>query len=384
MRPSYSTSSHPRAIDSVVSMHRLAAPLLVLSLTGVACGGNDGGNDAGAAATDATSSVAPTTTEPPTSTEPPPTTMSRPTIPVPAVSDVEGILALDRPVVLGHAGGDQSWPTSTMYAFVQAAVAGVDVLEMDVQLTGDGVLVVQHDDTVDRTTEATGRVRDLTYDELQELDNGYWWSDQWSSRDLPDEAYLYRGIRTGEVDPPDGFSADDFRVETFRAIAEAFPDHVLDVEIKIPAGDHGENDLDFAIEGALALAEEVIALDRTDSVVVVSFDDDVMAAFRDAAPGVVTSPGRAAMYGWIVGAELTDTDLVLQLPPFFGDVEILTDQVLAKAAAEGLAIWAWPDDAGTQENADFYQELIERGVDGIIAGRPAEAVERFAAMAAGP
>ena len=53
-----------------------------------------------------------------------------------------------------------------MYAFVEAALAGTDVLEMDLQMTADGVLVVHHDATVDRHTETTGRVRDLTVAEL--------------------------------------------------------------------------------------------------------------------------------------------------------------------------------------------------------------------------
>ena len=127
------------------------------------------------------------------------------------------LLALGRPLVIGHAGGDRSWPHSTMYAFSQAAFAGVDVLEMDLQMTADRVLVVHHDDTVDRTTNATGRVRDMTYEELKALDNAYWWSEEWPSHDLPSDAYTYResalvkslpgGVRPGRLpggDVPSG------------------------------------------------------------------------------------------------------------------------------------------------------------------------------------
>ena len=208
---------------------------------------------------------------------------------------LEGILGLGRPVVIGHAGGDRSWPHSTMFGFREAAVAGTDVLEMDVMLTGDGVLVVQHDDTVDRTTEATGRVRDMIYAEIQALDNAYWASGEWGNQDLPVEDYTRRGIRTGDREPPPGYTPDDFRVETFRNVAETFPDHVLDIEIKVPRGDDGEDDLEFAIEGARVLAAEIEELGRTDSVVVVSFNDDVIAAFNELAPDVATSPGTAAL-----------------------------------------------------------------------------------------
>ena len=60
--------------------------------------------------------------------------------------------------MIAHAGGDQDYPHSTIYAYSQSAAAGADILELDVMMTADGALVVQHDDTVDRTTEATGPV----------------------------------------------------------------------------------------------------------------------------------------------------------------------------------------------------------------------------------
>jgi glycerophosphoryl diester phosphodiesterase len=153
---------------------------------------------------------------------------------VPEAGTVTDLLALDRPLVIAHAGGDFEAPHSTMYAFTEAALAGTDVLEMDVMLTADDVLVVHHDDTVDRTTETTGAVRDLTYAELAALDNAHWFvPGTWSDQSLPADAYELRGIRTGERPPPPGYGPDDFRIETFRAVAEAFPDHVLDVELKV-------------------------------------------------------------------------------------------------------------------------------------------------------
>lgn len=302
-----------------------------------------------------------------------------PPVPTPAASTVRELLVLGRPLVIGHAGGDRSWPHSTMYAFSQAAHAGVDVLEMDLQMTIDRVLVVHHDDTVDRTTNATGRVRDMTYEELQALDNAYWWSEEWPSHDLGPEAYPYRGIRTGEVAPPPGYGPDDFRVETFRAVAQAFPEYVLDVEIKTPAGDDGEDDIDFILEMAAVLAAEIEELGRADSVVVVSFRDEALAGFRELAPEVVTSPGQDALPAWMYASvPLHPNDLILQVPPVFNGIEVLTADLLGKAADEGLAVWVWPNE-DWQEDPDYYAELIDLPVDGVIAGRPAEAVERFRA-----
>ena len=221
---------------------------------------------------------------------------------------VADLLSLDRPVVAAHGGGDRSYPHSTMYAFVEAALAGTDVLEMDLQMTADGVLVVHHDATVDWRTETTGRVRDLTVVELQELDKAYWFHDRGEERDLPDDQYPFRGMRTGDVEPPAGYTADDFKIETFRTLAETFPDHVLDLEIKVPLDDDGENDIAYAIEAARVLAAAIEELDRTDSVIVTSFSSDVMIAFRGFAPEVATSPGEDEMVAWYLGAgEIADS-----------------------------------------------------------------------------
>ena len=305
--------------------------------------------------------------------------MVLPPVPTPAASTVRELLALGRPLVIGHAGGDRSWPHSTMYAFSQAAYAGVDVLEMDLQMTADRVLVVHHDDTVDRTTNATGRVRDMTYEELQALDNAYWWSEEWPSHDLGPEAYPYRGIRTGDVAPPEGYGPDDFRVETFRAVAQAFPEHVLDVEIKTPAGDDGEDDIDFILEMAAVLAADIEEMGRTDSVVVVSFRDEALVGFRELAPEVITSPGQDSLPAWaFASVPLHPNDLILQVPPTFSGLDVLTPDLLGKAADEGLAVWVWPNE-DWQEDPDYYAELIDLPVQGVIAGRPAEAVERFRA-----
>ena len=369
---------------------RIATSLFAFALVAAACGDDDSTSSDTTTSTvestttsiaDSTTTSTTTTTTTTTTTLPP-----APEIPTPGASTVEGLFDLGRPVVIGHAGGDQSWPHSTMYAYREAALAGTEVLEMDVQLTADGVLVVQHDDTVDRTTETTGRVRDFTYEELQALDNGYWWSGEWGNHDLPDEEYVWRGVRTGEVDPPAGYTADDFRVETFRSIAEAFPDHVLDVEIKIPRDDEGDPDLELANEGGRVLAAEIEELGRTDSVVVVSFDDDVIAAFHEVAPDLPTSPGTTALTDWVLGGvPLLDSHRVLQIPPFNDGLDILNlPGFLEKAREENLGIWVWMDDASTQENADFYESLLDFDIDGIIAGSPEIAVERWREIGAIP
>jgi len=369
-------------------MRRLFAILLLAILTSACGGGGESttseGPDTDAADTataDDTATTAPpeTTTAPSTTTTVATTTTTEaPTavsqIPTPEASTVADLLSLDRPVVAAHGGGDRSYPHSTMYAFVEAALAGTDVLEMDLQMTADGALVVHHDATVDRRTETTGRVRDLTVLELQELDKAYWFHDRGEERDLPDDQYPFRGMRTGDVEPPAGYTADDFKIETFRTLAETFPDHVLDLEIKVPLDDDGENDIAYAIEAARVLAATIEELDRTDSVIVTSFSSDVMIAFREFAPEVATSPGEDEMVAWYLGTGgIAEQDVLAQLPPERLGIDILDPELIARIQAEGIGVWIWPN-SDDQENEAFYRSLFELGIDGVIAGVPAEGV----------
>src|SRR5436309_2913710 len=74
---------------------------------------------------------------------------------------------------MAHAGGEREAPYNTMYAFKRAAALGADMLELDVQSTKDDQLVVMHNAVVDENTNGTGRVRDLTLEQVRKLDAAY-------------------------------------------------------------------------------------------------------------------------------------------------------------------------------------------------------------------
>ena len=71
------------------------------------------------------------------------------------------------PLVIAHQGGDGIFPGDTMYAFEHAVALGADVLEMDAHITKDGEIVLMHDEKVDRTTDGTGLIEDLTLADLK-------------------------------------------------------------------------------------------------------------------------------------------------------------------------------------------------------------------------
>ncbi len=83
-----------------------------------------------------------------------------------SATTIDEVLALGRPVVLAHTGGEDRYPGSTMYAFRNSVAAGVDVLDLNVTLSADDALVVHHDLTVDRTTNGTGVVAEMSLAEL--------------------------------------------------------------------------------------------------------------------------------------------------------------------------------------------------------------------------
>lgn len=78
-------------------------------------------------------------------------------------------LTATRPLIIGHRGASADAPENTLAAFELALEQNADGIEFDVQLSADGVPVIIHDDTVDRTSDGTGRVRELTLAELRAL-----------------------------------------------------------------------------------------------------------------------------------------------------------------------------------------------------------------------
>jgi glycerophosphoryl diester phosphodiesterase len=118
-------------------------------------------------------------------------------------------------LVVAHRGASAYLPENTMPAYARAVEMGTDAVELDVQLTRDGHLVLIHDDTVDRTTDGTGEVASFTLAELQQLDAGYRFTDA-------DGSFPHRGR--------------GFQIPTLPEVLSWLPDGVgLVVEIKARA-----------------------------------------------------------------------------------------------------------------------------------------------------
>ncbi|MBG9585847.1 glycerophosphodiester phosphodiesterase [Cytobacillus firmus] len=91
-----------------------------------------------------------------------------------------------RAKVFAHRGVSGRFPENTMAAFQAALEAGADGIELDVQMAKDGMLVIIHDEKVDRTTGGTGYIKDMTFEEILQLDAGSWFAEVNAGETIPD------------------------------------------------------------------------------------------------------------------------------------------------------------------------------------------------------
>jgi len=248
----------------------------------------------------------------------------------------------DRPavMVIAHQGGNHLWPDNTLFAFQNAVALGVDVLEMDLHITSDNVLVIIHDETVDRTTDGSGEVEEMTLAEIKALDAAYRWT-----RD------------EGATTP---YRGQDISIPTLEEIFQVFPGQRMVIEIK---------------KTERSMAAPFCALIRQynmqERVLVASFHDERMAEFRAECPEVATSAARQettvfvlltkAWLGGLVSPEFHS----LQVPRASSGITVMTPGFVRAAHARNLKVETW-----TINDPEEMKLYLEWGVDGIITDRP--------------
>jgi glycerophosphoryl diester phosphodiesterase len=309
------------------------------------------------------STTAPSTTAPTTST-----TIAA-TDPLIAPRSLDELLALGRPIVLAHSGGEDAFPSETMFSFTESARAGVDMLDVNLQLTLDGMLVTFHDDTLERTTNAAGSISAITTADLQLLDAAYWFSPSCGTcGDQPEADYVHRGVRTGATPPPAGYTPEDFRVPTLQEVVVSFPGAPLNVEIK---GD-GEQGIVTAIALSTFITDNPDVADR---IVVSSFNDEALARFMALQPDIEVSPGLGAVTEWVLNrVPLPDGMRILQIPPEYEGITVIDPTLVADSTAAGYPIWVWPNNRDL-EDLESYLDFLELGIAGLNINQPAMAVE---------
>jgi glycerophosphoryl diester phosphodiesterase len=214
-------------------------------------------------------------------------------------------------IVVAHRGASTQAPENTMEAFRLAVEAGADAIELDVHQTSDGQLAVIHDETLDRTTDRTGRLADMTMDQVREADAGATFA-------RPDDSGL-------------PFAGRGLRVPTLSEVLEWLPDDLgLVVEIKARLAS------DAVVEAVRA--QTVQASGR---LLVTSFDEAAIERVRELEPqiktGYVLVPSQPIEPALVWATEHGHTGVHV----WDGDVGMDPLPLLAQANAYGREIGSW-------------------------------------------
>lgn len=225
-----------------------------------------------------------------------------------------------------HRGFSGKYPENTMLAFKKALEAGADGIELDVQMTKDGQVVVIHDEKVDRTTNGTGLVRDYTLEELRKLDASYIYAGQMGVNPIP----------------------------TFEEYCEwvAGTDLVTNIELKTGV---------YPYPGIEAKVWELIKKYHLEKKVIISsFNHYSILQMKELAPEL---PYGLLEESWIVNAGAYVAGVgVDAYHPYHGS---LTAEAVAEIKSHGIAINTW-----TVNDEARVRELLALGVDIVIGNFP--------------
>ena len=242
------------------------------------------------------------------------------------------------PIVYAHRGGAALRPENTIAAFDHGMTLGADGLEFDVHLSSDGVVVVHHDSTLQRTTNGRGAVEQFTAAELAQLDACCHFVDAGGR-------YPYRG--------------SGFGIPTLRQVLRRYPQAQLIIELKRSGS-----------RLARAVVDEIRAAGALDRVAVGSFHSSALRAVRAYEPALVTGAAaietRLALYRSWVGWPLGRTPYrEFQVPIRSGFTPIVTRRFVNQAHRAGVQVKVW-----TVNTADEMRRVLAYGVDALITDRP--------------
>jgi len=259
-------------------------------------------------------------------------------------------------VNIAHRGGRLIRPEHTLEAYDQALLDGTHILELDVHETVDGEIVVMHDDTLTRTTDCEGPIKEKTFAEIRACDAGYDFSNDGGT------TYPYRGM--GLVVP------------TLEEVLERYPDTPYVIEIKQEEPSMVDN-----FVGAL---EEFDAVDQT---VGAAFSDAVLMELREALPELATNLGVNESREFVLQSLLSEPDPeyappaeFLQVPIQFGGVPVLHENLIPFAHSFDMKVHFWT----INDEAEMRMLIDEFGADGVMTDDPPLLTEVITDLDAGP
>ena len=253
-------------------------------------------------------------------------------------------------MVGGHRGAAGSTPENTLLSMKRAFAEGADFIETDLRESQDGMIVIIHDETLDRTTDGKGVVKHLPLKELKSLDAGYGFS--------PD----------GGISFP--FRGQKIEIPTLEEFFESFP--------------HAKGTLDVK-EGDPPFIHKLIACiarcHREAQVLLGAEDDATMGEIRRHARDQNLTMATGFSYGeaenfmqWVWSGrkkQYVPQGQALQIPRVYNDMQLITSESLEAARDLGIEVHAW-----TINDSEEMDQLIRMGVGGIVTDYPARLKDR--------
>lgn len=233
--------------------------------------------------------------------------------------------------VTAHRGFSYAAPENTLYVFEEAINAGADYIELDVQQTADGQLVVSNDETLNRTTDGTGILTEYTYDELMELSCGSW-------------------FKKGEQD------FYDAKIALLSEALELAKENSCLLNIEIKKSGNPE-------ETAVKTAEMLMEYDMTDSCYVTSFSYSALKVTKktdsEIKTAIIANIASPAFYSQLKYIDALSLNYIF-----------VNQSVISNAHKNGKRVFVW-----TVNNQSDMERMISIGADNIITDRPDLALE---------
>lgn len=236
--------------------------------------------------------------------------------------------SLPKPMICAHRGSSAHAPENTLAAFSLALEQHADAVELDAKLTVDGEIIVIHDQTVDRTTGAHGRVRDLTLAQIKALDAGSWKGPQFSGEPIPtlDEVFQTVG----------GKCFINVELTNYATPNDALVDRVIELIHRHKL----EESVFFSSFHPVNLLKAARLAPETPS-------------------GILSTPGGS---GWIARSFVGRWFAPWAVHPYYADIDA---QYVERQHSIGRLVNVWTVDA-----PEDIRKMIEFGVDGIITDDP--------------
>ncbi|MCF6334318.1 MAG: glycerophosphodiester phosphodiesterase [Spirochaetales bacterium] len=248
--------------------------------------------------------------------------------------------------VVAHRGDSAFFPENTLPAFMSAAGLKVDCIETDVHLTKDGVCVIWHDDSMERTTGDRGLISEKKYSDILSMDAGYMFSGD------NGKTYPFRG--------------KGITIATLDELLKSIPEMRFNIDLK-------DNNRKLVDE----FTRVVRANKAENRVLGASFHDSMIKALRNQIPEIATSFSKSELKKIVYMDKLKILRLhrefqaeAAQIPEYSGSLKVLTNSLIRTLHSRGVYVHVW-----TINNCEDMKRLFGMGVDTIMTDNPRLLIE---------